>query len=355
MRAQYEAVPTTHPEERMPTAADYRVTYDAGGTGPGDVGSPDTALLQARATDTSVPSGMRQLARKRSRGGHCFLLVVFTVIGFIYFTYTFTVLLPSLLYTMSKSDEDDHRYKHYFMWVILICFNTMFAIFITALIQAITTDPGAVPRHWGFYVGDEARRRRYCRVCNVWKPDRTHHCSQCGRCVLNMDHHCPWINNCVGFFNRKFFIQVLIYAIGCLLIVFSHGVYHIGEVAREHWLSDYNSLYQPVRRSTMDYIDWTFNIVLLALVSLLLAALIPFTRFHTHLIVVNLTTIESMDPTFRDHARYDLGPRRNIEQVFGGWTCLWWIPLHLYRSRPIGDGVRWRRHYLRAMDASEGP
>ncbi|KAK1938725.1 Palmitoyltransferase PFA3, related [Babesia divergens] len=48
--------------------------------------------------------------------------------------------------------------------------------------QSSNTDPGAVPTNWGFYMGDDTKRRRYCKVCNVWKPDRTHHCSSCNRC-----------------------------------------------------------------------------------------------------------------------------------------------------------------------------
>lgn len=53
---------------------------------------------------------------------------------------------------------------------------------------------------------------RYCEQCYVIKPDRAHHCSVCGTCVLKMDHHCPWVNNCVGFHNYKFFMLFLAYA-----------------------------------------------------------------------------------------------------------------------------------------------
>ena len=69
-------------------------------------------------------------------------------------------------------------------------------------------------------MGDpEHKRRRYCLMCHVFKPDRCHHCSACNRCVLNMDHHCPWINNCVGFYNRKFFMLLLVYTLFQLYLI----------------------------------------------------------------------------------------------------------------------------------------
>lgn len=32
----------------------------------------------------------------------------------------------------------------------------------------------------------------WCGTCCNWKPDRTRHCSDVGRCVRKLDHFCPW-------------------------------------------------------------------------------------------------------------------------------------------------------------------
>jgi len=110
---------------------------------------------------------------------------------------------------------------------LLLVFHVVFVLSLVAYWNAIMTDPGMVPPNWGFYMGDETKRRRYCKMCNVWKPDRTHHCSICNRCILNMDHHCPWINNCVGFYNRKFFMLFVVYTWMCLVCIAVSSYYNV--------------------------------------------------------------------------------------------------------------------------------
>ena len=49
-----------------------------------------------------------------------------------------------------------------------------------------------------------------CRVCQITRPPRCHHCSICQCCVLQFDHHCLWLNNCVGYANYRSFLGLLL-------------------------------------------------------------------------------------------------------------------------------------------------
>ena len=62
-----------------------------------------------------------------------------------------------------------------------------------------------------------------CRSCYVVRPINVHHCIICHSCVLEQDHHCPWVNNCVGLFNKKYFILYNFYAI--LSVVYSFIIF----------------------------------------------------------------------------------------------------------------------------------
>jgi len=50
---------------------------------------------------------------------------------------------------------------------------------------------------WGSYPTvrkDDLLDYTFCVYCSRPKSPRTHHCSSCGKCVLDMDHHCPFVS-----------------------------------------------------------------------------------------------------------------------------------------------------------------
>eukprot|EP00918_Siedleckia_nematoides_P084981 GHVU01186815.1.p1 GENE.GHVU01186815.1~~GHVU01186815.1.p1 ORF type:complete len:340 (+),score=27.98 GHVU01186815.1:486-1505(+) len=295
-----------------------------------------------------MPSRDRSAADQPSRKkpGVCFLLFVVLIIACQYATYVGVVLLP-LVYP----DPD---------WpgiVMGVAFHVAFFMFLCAFIQSTTTDPGSVPSNWAFYMGDETKRRRYCKVCDVWKPDRTHHCSACGRCVLNMDHHCPWLNTCVGFHNRKFFLQLLIYSLIVLLLQTSHSVVFLcleGIKIYDAWGSDRLDWDLLEAEHVIEALLVSAVVLMTALSLLLVFALIPFTKFHFKLVGSNSTTIENLDPGNKGGgSKYDVGPPDNWNQVCGEYRCMWMCPFHSRRSLPVGDGVRWKVDYRRLVDEEE--
>lgn len=125
---------------------------------------------------------------------------------------------------------------------------------------------------------------RYCKKCQTQKPDRAHHCSSCGRCVLKMDHHCPWLAACVGFRNYKPFLLFLIYtSLYCWLCfaVCATWVYKV--ILKDETFSE--------RLMPVNYI---LLAVLGGILGLVLSA---FTGWHIYLAISGQTTIESLEQT----------------------------------------------------------
>ncbi|KAL1434736.1 hypothetical protein MTO96_011434 [Rhipicephalus appendiculatus] len=59
---------------------------------------------------------------------------------------------------------------------------------------------------------------RYCPVCAMNVPPRSHHCSVCNECILKHDHHCMFTGRCIGFYNQRYFVVALFYMTAVELI-----------------------------------------------------------------------------------------------------------------------------------------
>lgn len=204
----------------------------------------------------------------------------------------------------------------------------------------MTTDPGQVPVFWGFHLGDpENKRRRYCLMCNVFKPERCHHCSACNRCVLNMDHHCPWINNCIGFWNRKYFLLLLIYVLIMTYYVAATMFYDF--IMSIKWELDayYFTKTERDQRILFNNLLIQLSYILVCMIGLLMTF---FLKFHIYLASTNKTTIENLDKKGAPYkSTYDIGTINNIYQIFGTNKLLWPFPMYMGSGKPLGDGIYW--------------
>lgn len=123
----------------------------------------------------------------------------------------------------------------------VVSFNTIVFMLFMAHTRAVFSDPGIVPLppHRIDFSDLHSKSKEelqaqpppdedwtICTRCEMYRPPRAHHCRICRRCIRRMDHHCPWINNCVGEWNQKYFLQFLFYvallsAYSILLVAFS--------------------------------------------------------------------------------------------------------------------------------------
>ncbi|KAK6205597.1 DHHC palmitoyltransferase-domain-containing protein [Scheffersomyces amazonensis] len=198
--------------------------------------------------------------------------------------------------------------------------------------QSRSFPPEPPADHIIFHTFSQSKPYRYCNKCQVWKPDRTHHCSSSGKCILRMDHYCPWFATCIGFRNQKFFIQFLLYSgiyCGYLFLVSSSILYvfFANELYGDGFLS--------------------INLVILCILSISFSiALGGFGLFSVYLLLNNFTTIEFQEKRWSKQGNssfiyefdergkkqnlghiYDIGYKKNWTSIMGNTWAQWLLPI----------------------------
>ena len=209
----------------------------------------------------------------------------------------------------------------------------IFLMVFWSYVIVIKTPAGSIPLYWGFYIGDDdEKRKRYCLICNAFKPERSKHCSICNTCVLNMDHHCPWVNNCIGFFNRKYFMQFIFY----LEILF---IYHF--IFSSFYLyNEFQIVINTIKTNYLGFVIIIINYIPTVVITFLFG---KFVAYHIKLVLTNSSTIESLDTENKDkYKKFCLSPKENFEQVFGKNKFDWFLPVNIEQAKPVGDGLLWK-------------
>ena len=209
----------------------------------------------------------------------------------------------------------------------------IFLMVFWSYVIVIKTPAGSIPLYWGFYIGDDdEKRKRYCLICNAFKPERSKHCSICNTCVLNMDHHCPWVNNCIGFFNRKYFMQFIFY----LEILF---IYHF--IFSSFYLyNEFQIVINTIKTNYLGFVIIIINYIPTVVITFLFG---KFVAYHIKLVLTNSSTIESLDTENKDkYKKFCLSPKENFEQVFGKNKFYWFLPVNIEQAKPVGDGLLWK-------------
>lgn len=265
-----------------------------------------------------------RLCRWLKHLGKLMVPLVLAFVGLVWYAVVILVHGPATLKGSSAGSKAGSA-------TAVLTFTSLVAMLLWCYAVAVVTDPGSVPLGWLPFEDEEealaelerqrynpemkltgAARVRFCRKCRAWKPDRAHHDSMSGRCVLKMDHYCIWIVNCVGLLNYKAFLLFLLYT--CLACCLSSGLLAPACLA---FILD-----KPGGSSTAPG-----TVFIAAVVSIAFAlSLLGFLIMHARMVAANCTTIEMYEKQRVASWPYNRGFRWNFVDVFGHKPSQWWVP-----------------------------
>jgi len=283
-----------------------------------------------------------------------------------------------LLHHQYKLDPHVHQSSLQELLMVLLGFHFIFILFLISLWKVSTTEPGWIPRNnrWQGEVKDEIAKAdedrigrmfsnieyrllpedrvfirklliverkmqngnmRECLTCRLYKPDRSHHCHVCNRCVMRMDHHCVWISNCVGFYNYKYFVLMLFYVLLTIAFVLLA------------MLPRFVHIFRPI--VGFKYFICMDMVVFFTylLTTFIFSNVLPFFIYHVYLCLHAMTTIEMREKLTTEseelrhcsrlaRIKWNQGYWKNWTHIFGP-PWMWFIPIPAAKPGIAYDGT----------------
>jgi len=261
--------------------------------------------------------------------------MVWNILIWEYILFVFYYLMPLLQLRVLPGYRDQSLINE-FIWKVIF-FHIFFILILYCYFKTMLTTPGTIPEE-GFATDSlidksihsdtliekkQSGGLRNCKWCMKYKPDRTHHCRVCKSCVLMMDHHCPWVFNCVGFYNHKPFMLLLLYTVILVNWVAFVTATPINTVTESH-------SGEPI-----------FILIILMIASSTIAVVVSlFFLFHCYLTFKQMTTIEFCEQSRSGRLQnYSEGWYKNMCHTFGPNPMLWFVPI----NNVSGDGMSFRQ------------
>ncbi|KAM0681634.1 hypothetical protein GINT2_000148 [Glugoides intestinalis] len=170
---------------------------------------------------------------------------------------------------------------------------------------------------------------RECHICLHFKPERSHHCSRCKRCIRRMDHHCYWLGRCINYDNHGYFIRFLLFLTLDSLAILSQCVSYS---------------YQIFIKNTFQISHGKVFILIVSVILSFLLFIVSFYHFNNQIYMMmrNITYIESINCSNYGYSEsdspYDFGIKNNVESILGPVK-------YLLLGRPAGNGMSFKKKY----------
>lgn len=151
--------------------------------------------------------------------------------GYVTWVFTYQICIQYLVKPSAELRQDFNVRPQRTTGIALIVVYAVLLLLLLSpwsrLLQVIWSRPDLVPLgdtslekndittswlgEYDAYICDYEGMPLWCDKCHNWKPDRTHHCKELGRCVRKMDHYCPWAGGIIAETTHKFFMQFVFF------------------------------------------------------------------------------------------------------------------------------------------------